>query len=689
MKGIRFKLREEAGPALAARVSQRIVIVGGGFAGVTLAQRLEHLTGKETEIVLLSSENHLVFSPLLAEAVGREISPLHVIVPGRQMVRRTQWLTARATEVDWLKSELHYATNAGERGAMRFDHLVIACGSVVDLSAVPGLAAYAYPLKTLGDATALGNDLIGRLEEAAVQTGPEERKRLLTVVVIGGGFSGVEVAGAINDLMARALKFYPQLRGNQVRIVLLQRGNRILPELRGESLSFFALKKLRARGIDVRLDVEASEVSAGCIFLKNGERIETRTIVSTVGNTTNPFVKALGLPLEKGRLKTGADMRISGRSNVWAIGDSACVPNARDGNGSPPTAQFATRQARQLAANLARALRGEHTQAFSFRPLGVMAAIGHRNAVAEICGVRISGLLAWFLWRGAYLTKIPTLLRKFEVAIDWAWSALFRPNITQLNLARTERVGRAHYAAGEFVFRKGDPGEQFYVIERGRAGVYPDAMLPPVAVLEPGAHFGEGSVLTPGRRRTASIKAETALDLITLRQDDFRKLAENLEAFKKVMRRSVDARQSYAGLIDLLHSRPALAMRSIPELMSAPAETLAPHMTMEEAANRFHRGLPGYPVADGDGVMVGYCGRNELYQAMRDRVGPHARVHTFMRANPPRITADQPLEAAIAALLQAEIEVLPILSADGTGRVAGVLSPIDIFREAMALRKSA
>jgi len=584
---------------------------------------------------------------------------------------------------------LHYATNAGERGALKFDHLVIACGSVVDLSAIPGLAAYAYPLKTLGDATALGNDLIGRLEEAAVQADPEERKRLLTVVVIGGGFSGVEVAGAINDLMARALKFYPQLRASQVRIVLLQRGNRILPELQDESLSLFALKKLRARGIDVRLNVDASEVSDGCVFLKNGERIETRTIVCTVGNTTNPFVKALELPLERGRLKTDADMRIVSRPNVWAIGDSACVPNARDGNNSPPTAQFATRQAKQLAANLACALRGEQTRAFSFRPLGVMAAIGHRNAVAEICGLHISGLLAWFLWRGAYLTKIPTLLRKLEVAIDWAWSALFRPNITQLNMARTERLGRAHYAAGEFVFHKGDLGEQFYVIERGRAGVYLDAAVPPVAVLEPGAHFGEGSVLTPGGRRTASIKAETALDLITLQQDDFRKLAENLEAFKKVVRRSIDARHSYAGLVDLLHSRPALATRSIHELMSSPAETLSPQTTLEEAANRFHRGFPGYPIADGDGVMVGYCGRNELYQAIRDHIGAEARVHTFMRTNPPCITTAQPLEEAIAALLQAQIEVLPIVSADGTRRVAGVLSPIDIFRDAMAMRKSA
>jgi len=308
--------------------SKRIVIVGGGFAGVTLAQRLERLTGDDTEIVLLSGENHLVFSPLLAEAVGREISPLHVIVPGRQMVRRTQWLTARATEVEWPANRVHYVSSGGERGSLSFDHLVIACGSVVDLSTVPGLAAYAYPLKTLGDATFLGNDLIGRLEEAAVKTDSAERRRLLTVVVIGGGFSGVEVAGAINDLLSRALRYYPQLNRREARVIVLQRDARILPELHADSLSQFALKKLRARGIEVRLQAEASEVSAGCVLLKGGERIESGTIVCTVGNATNPFVRSLGLPLERGRLKTDPDMRVSGCRNVWAIGNSACVPNA-------------------------------------------------------------------------------------------------------------------------------------------------------------------------------------------------------------------------------------------------------------------------------------------------------------------------------------------------------------------------
>lgn len=669
--------------------AKRIVIVGGGFAGVTLAQQLEKLTGDGTDIVLLSAENHLVFSPLLAEAVGREISPLHVIVPGRQMVRRSQWLTARATDVDWTSHRVHYVTSGGERGSLSFDHLVIACGSVVDLSAVPGLAAYAYALKTLGDATSLGNDLIGRLEEAALKSDAAERRRLLTVVVIGGGFSGVEVAGAIDDLMKRALRFYPQLSRDEVKIILLQRGERILPELQAESLSQFACAKLRARGIDVRLHASAAEVSSGNVLLENGQRIETETIVCTVGNTTNPLVKGLGLPMERGRLKADPDMRVAGNPNVWALGDGACVPNAWDGKTSPPTAQFATRQAKQLAANLARALRNEPTKQFHFHPLGMMASIGRHNAVAEVFGFRISGLPAWFLWRGAYLAKMPTLLRKVEVAIDWAWSALFRPNITQLKMTRTESLGRAHYAAGEFVFHKGDPGEHFYVVERGTAGVYLNSEQPAVAMLGPGDHFGEGAALTPGGkgRRTASIKAETALDLVTMRHDNFRLLTKNLEALNKVLQRSIVARQSYAGFMEALQDEPQLRDCRVADLMSAPAECLFLHTTLTQAVNHFHAGKPGYPVTDREGALVGYCGRTELYDGMRGRVGPEAPIERFMHTNPPRLTPEQPLSEAIALLLREELEILPVVATDGSHRVVGVISPIEIFRHAMALRR--
>jgi len=424
-------------PSQTADGKTRIVILGGGFAGVTLAQRLERLTDDSVEVVLLSSENHLVFSPLLAEAVGREISPLHVVVPGRQMVRRTQWSTARATAIDRADSQVHFVSAGGEKGVLSYDHLVIACGSVVDLSIIPGLSANSFPLKTLGDAVFLTNSLIGKLEEASMKDDPAERGRLLTVVIIGGGFSGVEVAGAVNDLLVRARPFYPRLKHDPIRVVLLHRGERIVPELHTEALSEFALRKLRARGIEIRLNTDAKEIKDHAVVLGTGEQIDAETVVCTVGNTTNPLLHTIDLRLERGRLKTRPDMRVIDTSNVWALGDSAVVPNAWDGKPSPPTAQFATRQAKQLAANLARVLHGEETRSFSYRPLGMMASIGHHNAVAEVCGFHFSGFLGWLLWRSVYLAKMPTLLRKVEVAIDWAWSALFRPNIVQVHLSRT------------------------------------------------------------------------------------------------------------------------------------------------------------------------------------------------------------------------------------------------------------
>jgi NADH dehydrogenase len=262
------------------------------------------------------------------------------------------------------------------------------------------------------------------------------RQRLLTVVVIGGGFSGVEVAGHIADLTRAIRRFYPELKNVPSRIVLLQKGDHLLPELNHESLSEFTLQKLRKNGIEVRLTNSGPEGRLGGVQLTSGERIETNMIVCTVGTETHPLVKGLGLPLEKGRLKTGPDMKVGGTANLWSIGDCSLVPNAHDGRPSPATAQFAMQQARQLAENFNRTYRGEATQPFCFRARGMLASIGHRNAVATIYGFKISGFVAWFLWRGIYLAKLPTLSRKIEVAMNWACSIPFPPNIVQLRLSQ-------------------------------------------------------------------------------------------------------------------------------------------------------------------------------------------------------------------------------------------------------------
>jgi len=211
-----------------------------------------------------------------------------------------------------------------------------------------------------------------------------------------------------------------------------------------------------ARFVEVRLQAQATEITATRVMLASGEPIEAGTVVCTVGAAPNPLIKTLGLALERGRLKVEPDMRVPGTSHVWALGDCALVPNVYDGKSSPTTAQFATRQAKQLAANLRRVLQGEPTQPFAYRPLGVLASIGHHHAVADILGVRVSGFLAWVLWRGTYLAKMPTLARKLELAIDWAWELLFPPNLVQLQLSQTVTVGRAHDGAGEYVFHQSD-----------------------------------------------------------------------------------------------------------------------------------------------------------------------------------------------------------------------------------------
>jgi NADH dehydrogenase len=414
----------------------RFVIVGGGFSGVTLAQRLERLLPAETEIVVLSAENHLVFTPMLPEVVGRTISPFDVVVAGRTLTRRTKWLEARVSRIDREKDEAHYVCKDGTLVSMHYTHLVLACGASADLSAIPGMASRGYALKTVVDAIDMGDDVIGNFELAASEPDARVRQRLLTVVVVGGGFSGVEVAGHIEDLMQAIRRFYPELNGTPHRVTLLHKGDHLLPELSHQSLSSFTLRKLRQSKIDVRLKTEAEKVTSVAVQLTTGERIETGLIVCTVGTETHPLIKGLGLPLEKGRVMTDPDMRVKGVPNLWALGDCSLVPNGYNGRPSPATAQFATEQARQLAKNLGRVSQGAATKPFNYRPRGMIANIGHRNAVAEIYGFKLSGFVAWFLWRGIYLAKLPTLSRKLEVAVGWACAIPFPPNIVQLRLAR-------------------------------------------------------------------------------------------------------------------------------------------------------------------------------------------------------------------------------------------------------------
>ena len=411
-----------------------IAILGGGFAGATLAQRLERRLPEGHRVGLISKNNFITYSPLLPEVVGASILPGHVVAPIRQMTKRIHFYMVRVTNIDLDRREIHYLGEGP--GVIHFEQLVLACGVAANLDMVPGMAQHGLPLKTLGDALYLRNRVMIRLEEAELQSNADARRRLMTFVVVGGGFSGVEVAGEITDFLHAAGRYYPHIDKQDCRIVLLHDRERILPEL-SPALGEFALRKMRKRGIDIRLNTRVTKVEDQCVVLESGERIFGGTVISTIGMRPNPLITQLPLPKQRGRVETAADMSVPGYPGLWALGDCAAVVNARDDRLSPPTAQFAVQQAKQLADNLVRSLNGEPTRPFSYKPKGQLSSIGHNKAVAEIFGFRCSGFVAWLLWRGYYLLKIPTFARKVRLYFEWNWGMLFPPDIVYLRFSRT------------------------------------------------------------------------------------------------------------------------------------------------------------------------------------------------------------------------------------------------------------
>ena len=415
------------------------VILGGGFAGSTLAHRLERRLPDGYRVGLLSEDNFITYSPLLPEVVGSSILPGHVVAPIRQMTKRIHFYMVTVTEINLNQREIHYLGEGP--GVIHYEQLVLACGVAANLDIIPGMAEYGLPLKTLGDALFLRNQIMVRLEQANMQQDPEARGWLTTFIVVGGGFSGVEVAGEITDFLHAGVRYYPQVDEQDCRVILLHDRERILPEL-SASLSEYALRKMRKRGIDIRLNRRVTEVEDQSVVLESGERIYSRTVISTIGTGPNPLIAQLPMPKQRGRVETAADMSVPGYPNLWALGDCAAVVNAHDGRLSPPTAQFAVAQAKQLADNLARSLTGKPTRPFSYRPKGQLSAIGHCKAVAEIYGVRCSGFVAWLLWRGFYLLKVPTLARKVRLYFEWSWQMLFPPDIVHLRFSRTRPTAK-------------------------------------------------------------------------------------------------------------------------------------------------------------------------------------------------------------------------------------------------------
>src|SRR2546421_852936 len=348
---------------------KRVLILGGGFGGVATAQHLRKLFKKDpgVEVTLVNRENFFVFIPLLASAASGSIETLHILNPIRRMIPGIPFRAEEVTDID-LQRRLVTTTSpiTGREVRLSYDHLVLALGNTINLASLPGVAQHGKTMKSLGDALHLRNHIISMLEAADVETDLKIRQELLTFVVAGAGYSGVETVGELNDLVHEITRHYPSLTRESVKVVLLHSRDRILPEM-GPGLADFALKKLRQRGVEVRLNTRIAAATPHEAILSSGERIPTRTLVVTVGSAINPVLSSLPLPREKDRILTDSFMSVPGMPGVWALGDNAAVPNAAaNGEFSPPTAQYALRQGKRLGDNPDWGVHGRHPAPTAF-----------------------------------------------------------------------------------------------------------------------------------------------------------------------------------------------------------------------------------------------------------------------------------------------------------------------------------
>ena len=527
--------------------SSRIVIVGGGFGGVKCAKTLRKGLSRDAyEVVLFNRENHMVFQPLLAEVVGASINPDAVAAPLRQLLPGVRCRTEEVKKIALEEGFVEYEGYDGGLRQMPYDHVVVACGTVVDLSRIPGMADHAFPLRTAGDAIALRYHVMQQMEKAEVCDDPDQRRMYLSFIVVGGGFSGVEVAGEINDLVRGTWHLFDNIASEDISVTMIHSHDRILPEI-SSKLRDFAQGKMEESGIKVILNSKASFVTPEGVGLKDGRVIPGATVVCTVGNAMSPVIERLEVLKEEGGLLTETDMRIKSFENAWAIGDCASIINAYDGRPCPPTGQFAERQGFQVAENIIGALDGLKPRPFYFKPIGQLCSIGGHSAVAEILGMRISGFVAWFLWRSVYLFKLPSWSRRAKVGLDWAWELVFSHDLAHPKTNQTERVSKAYYRPGDYIFHRGEPGINFYIIERGEVEVLrPDdeeQSTEILAVLGPGDFFGE-MALFDDQPRNASIRARTPVEVVVMGRHVFTQISGSLTAFHNLLADAVRRRRT-------------------------------------------------------------------------------------------------------------------------------------------------
>jgi NADH:ubiquinone reductase (H+-translocating) len=418
----------------------RIVIVGGGFAGLYAALELDKTFAArhEIEITLINRENFFLFTPMLHEIAAGDLDLTNIVNPIRKLLKNIAFFEGEVQDIDLVRRQVQVGHGFdGHSHTLEFDQIVLSLGSTTQFFGLPGVEDHALTMKSLSDAVKLRNRLIALLEAADTECSLAERRELLSVAVAGAGFAGVETLASINDFLRNSLQFYPNLSSADLRLTLIHPGDVILPELSAK-LGHYAQRKLEERGIEMMAHSRVASYDGSTIELADGKRLGAKTLIWTAGTMPNPLISMLPCAVERGRVKVTPELAVPDWPGVWAMGDCALVPDLTTGRFCPPTAQHALRQGKVVAQNIQAYVEGGEFWKFNFKTIGQLATIGHRAGVASIFGVNVSGFLAWWMWRTIYLSKLPRLEKKVRVALDWTLDLLFSKDLCQFIDVRPE-----------------------------------------------------------------------------------------------------------------------------------------------------------------------------------------------------------------------------------------------------------
>jgi NADH dehydrogenase len=411
----------------------RILILGGGFAGVAAARYLDRTAARQAnvEVTLVSRQNFSLFTPMLHEVVASDLEPPDICTPLRSLLRRITVLTGEVETIDLAARQVTISYGLrGLKRALPFDYLVLALGSETNFFGLPGVADHALGINTLRDAVMLRAGVLAMLEAASVEPDPERRQRMLTFVVAGGGFAGVETVGAINDFARQSLRHYGGIDPRDVRVMLIHGGPVILPEL-GQELGLYAQQRLRKRRVEIKVKTKVTAYVGGTVRCDDGEAIPADMLVWAGGVSPSPILRETPFELQRGRIVVDSTLEVPQFPGVWAVGDCAATIDPASNQPYPPTAQHAVREGRRAAKNICARLSGEPATPFVYRMPGQLAAIGRRTGVARIFGLKFSGVVGWVLWRTVYLMKLPRLEKKLRVGLQWAMDVVFERDLAQ------------------------------------------------------------------------------------------------------------------------------------------------------------------------------------------------------------------------------------------------------------------